>query len=69
MDIQTQRERVPLSRIVLGLGFFLLFLAVGVGAAMKGQSAIPKFIGLAAVVAIVVGAIGAALQGRTWRRV
>ena len=61
-------EKIGLPRVVLGLGFFLIFLAVGIGAATKsGGSDLPKYLAFAAVVAIAVGAVWSALQGRLRR--
>ncbi len=57
-------EKTGLPRLVLGLGFFLIFVAVGIGAAMTNAGNIPKYLAGAAVVAIAVGAIWSALQGR-----
>jgi hypothetical protein len=67
MANQTQPDKIPIPRLVLGLGFFLLFAAVGIGAATSGASELPKYLAGAAVVAIIAGAIGSALQGRMRR--
>jgi len=64
MSDQPQTEKTPLPRIVLGLGFALIFAAVGIGAATTNAGEIPKYLAGAAVVAIAVGAIWGALQGR-----
>ena len=57
-------EKIGLPRLVLGLGFMLIFVAVGIGAATSGAGDLPKYLAGAAVVAIAVGAIWSALQGR-----
>jgi hypothetical protein len=67
MNSQLQSEKIPLPRLVLGLGFFLLFVALGISAAMGGAGNVSKYVAGAAVVAILVGAIGGALQGRMRR--
>jgi hypothetical protein len=67
MSNETKSEKMPLPRLVLGLGFFLIFLAVGIGAATSGGSDLPKYLAGAAVVAIVVGGIWSAVQGRLRR--
>ena len=68
MSDQPKSEKSPLPRVVLGLGFCLIFLAVGIGAATKsGGNDLPKYLAFAAVVAIAVGAIWSALQGRLHR--
>ena len=67
MSSQPQSEKVSLPRVVLGRGFFLLFIAVGIGAAMSGAGNVPKYHAGAAVVVILVGAIGSAVQGRMRR--
>jgi hypothetical protein len=67
MATQTQPEKVPIPRLVLGLGFLLLFVAVGIGAAMSGAGDVPKYIAGAAVIAIIAGAIGSVVQGRLQR--
>jgi|WetSurSiteA1Bulk_404760.scaffolds.fasta_scaffold535679_1 hypothetical protein len=64
---QPQTEKIPIPRLVLGLGFMLIFVAVGIGAATTNAGDIPKYIAGIAVVAIVVGAIWGALQGRLHR--
>jgi len=61
-------EKVGLPRVVLGLGFFLIFVAVGIGAATSNAGDLPKYLAGVAVVAIAVGAIWGALQGRLHRR-
>lgn len=68
MSSQPHSERMSLPRLLIGLGFFLVFLAVGIGAAMKGAGDFPKYLAGAAVVVIFAGAIGGALQGRMRRR-
>jgi len=67
MSSQAQTEKVSPPRLLVGLGFFLVFIAVGMGAAMKGAGDVPKYLAGAAVVAIFVGAIWGALQGRLHR--
>jgi hypothetical protein len=67
MSNQPQPEKTPLPRIVLGLGFALIFVAVGIGAATTNAGDIPKYLAGAAVVAIAVGAIWSALEGRLRR--
>jgi flagellar motor component MotA len=52
---------------MLGVGFFLIFVAVGIGASTSGGSELPKYLAGVAVVAIFVGAIWGALQGRLRR--
>lgn len=64
MSNQPQTEKTPLPRIVLGVGFGLIFVAVGIGAATTSAGDFPKYLAGAAVVAIAVGAIWSALQGR-----
>jgi hypothetical protein len=49
---------------VLGLGFLLIFVAVGIGAATSGAGDLPKYLAGVAAVAIAVGGIWSALQGR-----
>jgi len=62
---QTQPgEKIPLPRLVLGLGFLLIFVAVGIGAATSGAGDLPKYLAGVAAVAIAVGGIWSALQGR-----
>jgi hypothetical protein len=61
-------EKIGLPRVVLGLGFFLIFIALGIGAATSGGAGdLPKYLAGVAVVAIAVGAIWSALQGRLRR--
>jgi hypothetical protein len=60
-------EKIGLPRLVLGLGFLLIFVAVGIGAATSGAGDLPKYLAGAAVVAIAVGAIWSALQGKLRR--
>ena len=67
MSSQPQSEKMSLPRLLVGLGFFLIFIAVGMGAAMKGAGDVPKYLAGAAVVIIFAGAIGGALQGRMRR--
>lgn len=51
-------ERLELPRVLLGGGFGIVLLAVGIGAALKeGQSPWPGYIALAGVVVIGVGII------------
>lgn len=64
MSDAPKNEKLPISRVVLGLGFFLLFVAVGIGAAMKDATDLPKYLASAAAVAIAVGGIWGMLQGR-----
>lgn len=64
MSSQPQSEKIPLPRLVLGLGFLLIFVAVGIGAATTSAGEIPKYLAGAAVVAIVIGGAWSALQGR-----
>jgi hypothetical protein len=64
MSSQPQSEKIPLPRLVLGLGFLLIFVAVGIGAATTSAGEIPKYLAGAAVVAIVIGGTWSALQGR-----
>jgi hypothetical protein len=61
-------EKIGLPRLVLGLGFFLIFVAVGIGAAMSGAGDVPKYLAGVAVVTIAIGGIWSALQGRLSRR-
>ena len=63
MSSQPQTEKIGLPRLVLGLGFFLIFLAVGIGAATTNAGDIPKYLAGVAGVAIAVGAIWSALEG------
>lgn len=68
MSSQPQsEEKIGLPRLVLGLGFFLIFVAVGIGAAMSNAGDVPKYLAGVAVVAIAVGAIWSALEGRLRR--
>ena len=67
MSSQPQSEKLSPPRLMLGVGFFLIFVAVGIGASTSGGSEIPKYLAGAAVVAIVGGAIWGALQGRLRR--
>lgn len=68
MSSQPQSEKIPFPRLLIGLGCFLLFVALGIGAAMSGGAGnIPKYVAGAALAAILVGAIGSALQGRLHR--
>jgi hypothetical protein len=68
MSSQPQTDgKIGLPRLVLGLGFMLIFLAVGIGAATKGAGELPKYLAVAAVAAIAVGAIWSVLQGRLHR--
>ena len=67
MSSQPQSEKLSPPRLMLGVGFFLIFVAVGIGAATSGAGDLPKYLAGAAVVAILVGAIWGALQGRLRR--
>lgn len=67
MSDQSQSEKIPLPRLVLGLGFLLIFVAVGIGAATTNAGEIPKYLAGAAVVAIVIGGAWSALQGKLSR--
>lgn len=67
MGTQPQSEKIGLPRLLLGLGFFLIFVAVGIGAAMTNAGDVPKYLAGVAVVAIGVGAIWSALEGRLHR--
>jgi hypothetical protein len=67
MSDQSQSEKIPIPRLVLGLGFLLIFVAVGLGAATSKAGDLPKYLAGVAVVAIAVGAIWGALQGRLHR--
>ena len=46
----------------------LIIAAVAIGAAMKGQSAIPKYVVLAGVLCAVIGGIGSAITNRGQKR-
>lgn len=67
MSNQPQTDKIPFPRLVLGLGFMLIFVAVGIGAATTNAGDIPKYLAGIAVVAIVVGGAWSALQGRLSR--
>ena len=67
MSSESQPEKIGLPRVVLGLGFFLIFVAVGIGAATSGAGDLPKYLAGVAVVAIAVGAIWSVLEGRLHR--
>lgn len=67
MSSQPQSEKIPFPRLVLGLGFLLIFVAVGIGAATTNAGDIPKYLAGVAVVAIVVGGAWSALQGKLSR--
>jgi|WetSurMetagenome_2_1015567.scaffolds.fasta_scaffold438222_1 hypothetical protein len=67
MSSQPQSEKTSLPRLLVGLGFFLIFLAVGIGAALKGAGDFPKYLAGAAVVIIFAGGIAGVLQGRMHR--
>jgi|PlaIllAssembly_1097288.scaffolds.fasta_scaffold1163599_2 uncharacterized membrane protein len=64
MSDQSQSEKIPIPRLMLGLGFMLIFIAVGLGAATSKAGDLPKYLAVVAVVAIAVGGIWGALQGR-----
>jgi hypothetical protein len=67
MSHETQSQPVTLPRIALGIGFLLIFVAVGVGAATDGATELPKYLAGAAVVLIGIGAIGGLVMGRLRR--
>ena len=67
MSSESQPEKIGLPRLVLGLGLFLIFAAVGIGAATSGAGDLPKYLAGVAVVAIAVGAIWSVLEGRLHR--
>jgi hypothetical protein len=68
LSSQSQADgKIGLPRLVLGLGFFLIFVAVGIGAATSGAGDLPKYLAGVAVVVIAVGAIWSALEGRLRR--
>lgn len=67
MSSRPQTDKIPVPRLVLGLGFMLIFVAVGIGAATTNAGDIPKYLAGIAVVAIVVGGAWSALQGRLSR--
>jgi hypothetical protein len=67
MSNDPKSEKMSLPRLVLGLGFMLIFIAVGIGAATSGAGDLPKYLAGTAVVAIIVGATWSALQGRLHR--
>jgi hypothetical protein len=67
MSSQPGTEKIGFPRLVLGVGFFLIFVAVGIGAAMTNAGDIPKYLAGVAVVAIAIGAIWSALEGRLRR--
>ncbi len=60
-------EKIGLPRVVLGLGFFLILAAVGIGAATSGAGDLPKYLGGVALVVIVIGGIWSALEGKLHR--
>ncbi len=67
MSTQPQTEKIPVPRLVLGLGFMLIFVAVGIGAATTNAGDLPKYLAGIAMVAIVVGGVWSALHGRLRR--
>ena len=67
MSSESQPEKIGLPRLVLGLGLFLIFAAVGIGAATSGAGDLPKYLAGVAAVAIVVGGIWSALEGKLHR--
>ena len=65
MPVQGDPEKWSIPRILLSLGFLLILLAVGLGAALKGGSAVPKVLATAGLLFAVVGGIGSAFARKS----
>jgi hypothetical protein len=65
MPPQSDPEKLSLPRILIGLGCFLIFVAVFLGASLKGQSALPKYFAMAGLFSAVLGAIGSAFARKS----
>jgi len=65
MPAQSDPEKLSVPRILIGVGCFLILIAVGLGASLKGQSALPKLFAMAGLLSAVAGAIGSAFARKS----